>query len=118
MRFRKWLGISFKSLMKKATCTNLEGQEYTGIVGQIHSEARRYYSLVENYDVLVMGHTHMPTDVPRGDLLARFINAGDWKWNNTYVEMDDQSIRLRRFMEDGSSRTFALTGALRHPWAK
>jgi len=44
----------------------------------------------EGYDVVIMGHTHLPDDVVTrvGRRTCRYINIGDWVSNFTYLEFD------------------------------
>lgn len=92
---RKVLGLSAKSFKKK-TCTDLRGQKYSDTVDKIHKSAQEAYQKL-GYDVLVMGHTHAPTFRIRRGLTIDFYNAGDWKWSNTYVEIEGNNIELKRF---------------------
>jgi UDP-2,3-diacylglucosamine hydrolase len=44
----------------------------------------------EGYDVVLMGHTHLPDDVTTlvGERSCRYINIGDWVSHFTYLEFD------------------------------
>jgi UDP-2,3-diacylglucosamine hydrolase len=44
----------------------------------------------QGYDVVVMGHTHLPDDVTTliNGRKCRYINTGDWVQNFTYLEFD------------------------------
>lgn len=46
--------------------------------------------LNEGFDVVVMGHTHLPDDVTTviGGRRCRYINTGDWVQHFTYLEFD------------------------------
>jgi len=48
------------------------------------------------YDILVMDHLHAP-EYLRGDGLIDYVNTGDWKGSNTYVEIEDSTVRLMNF---------------------
>jgi UDP-2,3-diacylglucosamine pyrophosphatase LpxH len=95
--FRKVLGFSTKSLKKK-TCVELSDEdEYSEAVGRIHDRARKTYREM-GYDGLIMGHTHSPVRITGGRM--DYINAGDWKWSNTYVEILGDDITLKRYGGD------------------
>lgn len=94
---RKIFGLSAKSFRKK-TCTDLEGQKFSDTVEKIHKKAKKTYAKF-GYDGLIMGHTHAPTyEAMRGPSID-FYNAGDWKWSNTYIEINGNDIELRVFRE-------------------
>lgn len=95
---RRLLGMSAKSFKKK-TCTDLEGKEYSKTVEKIHAKARKTYMKL-GFSGLIMGHTHAPTyQTSRGGPMD-FYNAGDWKWSNTYIEINDGHIELKHFHEE------------------
>lgn len=52
----------------------------------------------QGYDVVLMGHTHLPDDYVQKEngRARRYINTGDWVRNFTYVEFDgvDFSIKI------------------------
>lgn len=50
--------------------------------------------LAMGYDVVVMGHTHLPDDVilTVDHRQKRYINLGDWVKNFTYLEFDGQNF--------------------------
>lgn len=49
------------------------------------------------YDVVIMGHTHLPDDVSTliGGRHCRYINTGDWVKNFTYLEFDGKEFYTR-----------------------
>ncbi len=87
------LGISLKTLRK--TCTDSRGTpEYGETVNEIHDDVRRYYGK-RGYDAVIMGHTHSPILLPKTEKRIEFANAGDWKYNNSYLIIDGDDISLR-----------------------
>lgn len=52
---------------------------------------------LKGYDVVLMGHTHLPDDVTTlvGGRQCRYINTGDWVRNFTYVEFDGERFTTR-----------------------
>jgi UDP-2,3-diacylglucosamine hydrolase len=48
------------------------------------------------YNYLLMGHRHLPMDIPLNDT-SRYINLGDWIVNNTYAVFDGEELRLEKF---------------------
>ena len=47
----------------------------------------------EGYDVVVMGHRHVPTEQKIKN--GTYINLGDWIQYNTYAEFDGTTIELK-----------------------
>ena len=87
----KFIGVSFKSLSGKMTCTNLKNNDYSRTVEKIHANARN--ELNKKADVLIMGHTHAPEHKFNDDLIE-FWNSGDWKVHNSYIVIEDNAINL------------------------
>lgn len=99
-RFLSWVnrtgsmvGISAKTF-KKRTCTDLDGDEYSKTVRSIHDRAMAAYA--GRCDCLIMGHTHCPIHLVSCDGLE-YVNAGDWKWSDTWVDVVDGTATLRVF---------------------
>lgn len=88
---RRILGLSHKTIKKK-TCMDLSGEEYSSMVRQIHDNAIKYH-MKKKYNGLVMGHSHSPCHIKTDRF--EFVNAGDWKYHNTYVTVEDDSIELK-----------------------
>lgn len=92
---KKLTGISLKSFMRSCTeLREIDDQEYSGLVNDIHKHARKYYSN-RGYDGLIMGHTHAPDH--REGVKIDFWNSGDWKWSNTYVTIDGNDVKIDKF---------------------
>jgi len=49
----------------------------------------------ENYDVVILGHIHMPTLVKIGK--GYYLNTGDWLINYTYGFIEGDNIELKKF---------------------
>jgi UDP-2,3-diacylglucosamine pyrophosphatase LpxH len=90
---KKVLGLSFEDLSHK-TCTSLPRGEYDEAVRKIHEAARKKS---KGFDILVMGHTHSPIHSKAAGELPEFLNAGDWKVNDTYVLVDGDSVSLEHY---------------------
>lgn len=88
---RRILRLSYKTIKRK-TCTDLSGVEYNSMVKNIHDDAMRSH-MERGYDGLVMGHSHSPCHIKTDKF--EFANAGDWKYHNTYVTVEDDSIELK-----------------------
>ncbi len=52
-------------------------------------------SLLNDYDYVVMGHTHEPCLIPMGK--GVYANCGDWLVNHSYVTIIDGKLELRTF---------------------
>ena len=101
-RFLEWanrtaaiVGVSAKTFRRR-TCTDYRGNAgFQNIIRRIHAAAARAYA--GKCDCLIMGHTHFPIhelDVEPG---LEFVNAGDWKWSNTWVDVNDGVVTLNEF---------------------
>ncbi len=63
---------------------------------KVESQIRQIYRRTaegifrDGYDVVIMGHTHLPDDVTAeiGNRTCRYINTGDWVSHFTYLEFD------------------------------
>lgn len=51
----------------------------------------------QGYDIVLMGHTHLPDDVSTvvNGRQCRYINTGDWVKHFTYVEFDGTNLHTR-----------------------
>lgn len=97
-RLLYYVGLNAKRFK---TCIDFrDDPKFSKIVENIHAAAMDKYRAP--FTTLVIGHTHSPTKteqpMPDGGFFT-FINGGDWKVNNTYVEIVDDVVRLRRFEE-------------------
>lgn len=48
-------------------------------------------------DIVIMGHRHQPTILAIGN--GTYVNLGDWIEHNTYAELDDKQITLKKWKE-------------------
>jgi UDP-2,3-diacylglucosamine hydrolase len=53
-------------------------------------------SLLNDYDYVVMGHTHEPCIIPLGK--GVYANSGDWLDNHSYIKIIDGKLELCKFM--------------------
>ncbi|MBN2460283.1 MAG: UDP-2,3-diacylglucosamine diphosphatase [Candidatus Cloacimonetes bacterium] len=49
----------------------------------------------DDYDIMVMGHSHLPVSQTIGNLT--YINTGDWLQHNTYAELNNSGIILKKY---------------------
>jgi UDP-2,3-diacylglucosamine pyrophosphatase LpxH len=89
---RRVLGISYKTF--KSDRVDMSGKQAFLLAQKTHKNATEAY-VGHGYDGLVMGHSHSPCHV-RTDRFE-FVNAGDWKYHDTYVEIEDDDVRLLQF---------------------
>lgn len=80
------LGAKFSSLSRKYR--NPPPSQGTHIKQIYRKTAEELFE--RGYDVVLMGHTHMPDDVTTlvGNRTCRYINLGDWVSHFTYLEFD------------------------------
>ena len=59
----------------------------------------------KGYDVVVMGHTHIPDDftVQVGSRQCRYLNTGDWVKNFTYLEFDGVEFYTKKHVINSNS---------------
>jgi UDP-2,3-diacylglucosamine pyrophosphatase LpxH len=94
---RKFIGISAKSFMRRPTCTDLRGTpDFEPVTNAVH-EAAMEDCWGKGFNALVMGHTHRPMHLENTIQGIEFMNAGDWKWSNTYAEIKDGRMSLHAF---------------------
>lgn len=87
----KWifdLGVKTSSASRRYQETNEKPKEETRIRQIYRAAAEKIF--YQGYDVVIMGHTHLPDDVTTliGGRRCRYINTGDWVQNFTYLEFD------------------------------
>ena len=68
-----------------------EKKYYNDLVFDIEENAVYKYKN-DGYNILIMGHTHLPKFVIKDNFT--YVNSGDWIYNKTYIELDDQTIKL------------------------
>jgi UDP-2,3-diacylglucosamine pyrophosphatase LpxH len=86
------IGMNYKKI-KKQTCTDLKEQAYGDAVREIHDAAKKK-AAKGGFDAVIIGHTHSPTHQPGKEGVPEFLNAGDWKMHNTYVELEGDKLSL------------------------
>lgn len=89
----KVLNFSWKDTYGKQTCTSLSGVDYSKAVDKVHNAARKDMAK-KGYDIVVMGHTHAPIHCFKRANFAELYNTGDWKKNDSYVLIDENSINI------------------------
>jgi len=89
----------FKVGLKASTLS----QKYSRPIKRSDASVRHIYRLTaenifaEGYDMVIMGHTHIPDDVTSmvGGRSCRYINLGDWVKHFTYLEFDGTQFYTR-----------------------
>lgn len=82
-----------------ARSSSKKSRQYTGnkdygeTDGMIRFAAEK---TAEGYDAVLMGHRHVPADMPAGT--GRYINLGDWMQHNTYAELTDDALELKTWI--------------------
>jgi UDP-2,3-diacylglucosamine pyrophosphatase LpxH len=97
MRLGYWAKQALSRVMEveRLSLSSKKGHaRYSNLTSAMHWEACRAYRQL-GYAGLIMGHTHCPIYKESGDFL--FVNAGDWKGSNTFVEIDEGRIELKSF---------------------
>jgi UDP-2,3-diacylglucosamine hydrolase len=72
-------------------------EEKTELIRQTYrNSARQLFE--KGYDVVIMGHTHIPDDYSLnfGERECRYLNTGDWVSNFTYLEFDGVEFYTKR----------------------
>jgi UDP-2,3-diacylglucosamine pyrophosphatase LpxH len=89
----KYLGLNYKKYRTSVT-SEKDDNKRLACVNEIHQKAIEKYKK-EGYDGLIIGHTHAPVHLKDK---FEFVNAGDWKYHNTYVEIMGEEIHLKKFI--------------------
>jgi UDP-2,3-diacylglucosamine pyrophosphatase LpxH len=87
------LGLNTKAFVRNllhSIAAKLQDKQFDDLVSDIEKEAIDKYKSV--YDVVVMGHTHLPKIV-EGE--CTYVNIGDWTYNRTYVLFEDGQFMLK-----------------------
>ena len=58
-------------------------------------------------DYFVFGHRHLPIDFTLKNKLSRYINLGEWMYNNSYGVFDGRDLQLH-FFENEQGRIFPI----------
>lgn len=84
--------LIFRVGLKSSQMSRKYQQRSPKIDTQIRQTYRRTAEQIfqEGFDVVIMGHTHLPDDVTTlvGSRSCRYINLGDWVSHFTYLEFD------------------------------
>ena len=60
-----------------------------------HMEEFAALKISEGYDIVIMGHSHIPVDKTLSK--GRYINLGNWIEDFTYLEISEGSIKLKEY---------------------
>ena len=90
-KFLAVFGLSYKKW--QSLSKHCGEAKYSEVVRDMHSTAMA--DCRKRCDVLVMGHTHTPMHTTVDGL--EFVNAGDWKYHNTYAVVIGDEITLETF---------------------
>ncbi len=86
---KSWIFLLGKKTSQASRGYQKPSSEKTNIIRETYRNTAR--ELFENgYDIVVMGHTHIPDDYVTkvGERVCRYLNTGDWVSNFTYLEFD------------------------------
>ncbi|MCF7794616.1 MAG: UDP-2,3-diacylglucosamine diphosphatase [Candidatus Cloacimonetes bacterium] len=80
-----------RSSRKKRISNNLTIEREKGLIEFANKQ-------LKNFDVVILGHSHLPkiADFKNGI----YANAGDWIINNTYLEMINGEIQLKKYKNE------------------
>lgn len=87
---RSYLSWSYKSLGENIISLD------PSIKKQREAAVQRFAP--DGYSAVITGHTHYPEQHLKGES-TMYVNAGDWKKHNTYVEINDGAIEIKRYSE-------------------
>jgi UDP-2,3-diacylglucosamine hydrolase len=79
-----------RSSRKKRIASDLMKKRESGLIDFAQNQFK-------NYDIVILGHSHLPKleKMPQGI----YANAGDWIVNNSYLQMIDGKISLKKYTE-------------------
>lgn len=67
------------------------------------NKIKEFWSIVDSnisHDVVIIGHVHRPEVliwVDKDSMVKTYANTGDWVVNNTYIEIKDGMLRLKKY---------------------
>ncbi len=67
------------------------GEENEWLVSYCKEELEKEY-----FDYFIFGHRHLPLDIELGQG-SRYINLGEWVFNNTYAVFDGKELKLLKY---------------------
>jgi UDP-2,3-diacylglucosamine pyrophosphatase LpxH len=88
------IGVGSKTFMRRTCTDRIDEDDFPDIIRCIHQSAMRAYD--GKCDCLIMGHTHSPIHLSNESGME-FVNSGDWKWSNTWVDVVDGVVTLNEF---------------------
>ena len=96
----RWLhpdiGIKIAHLWSRSNYTDPRVEKFMGEEKEWLIRYAREKIQTTPYHYLLMGHRHLPMDIPLNDT-SRYINLGDWIVNNTYAVFDGEKLELLKF---------------------
>lgn len=93
---QKWVDDVGKRGSTMSRDYQMKSKKREAAVREIYRDSARRI-LEKGFDIVLMGHTHIPDDFPiqlRGRT-GRYINTGDWVKHFSYVEFDGQEFYTR-----------------------
>lgn len=86
-------GINLKGFFRElfhSVAMKVNKQYYNDLVSGIEKELVSRYA--DGCDYLIVGHTHLPKIVKKGNVI--YINCGDWTWNQSFAVYENNAFRL------------------------
>lgn len=82
-------------------------ENFLGAEGEWLIQYANQYLDQEFMDYFIFGHRHLPIDFTLKNQQSRYINLGEWMFNNSYAVFDGQNVELR-FFENAQGRIFPI----------
>ena len=98
------IGLANFSSRKSRATTGKEDFVFNSVNDERLFHYCREYQKTDTVDFFIFGHRHLPLDIEVG-INSRYINLGEWLFEQTYLEITASTIQMYQF-KDGISSNF------------
>ena len=98
------IGLANFSSRKSRSATGKEDFVFNSVNDERLLHYCREYQKTDTVDFFIFGHRHLPLDIEVGNN-SRYINLGEWLFEQTYLEITASTIQMYQF-KDGISSNF------------
>jgi UDP-2,3-diacylglucosamine hydrolase len=101
------IGLASLSSRKSRAATGSEDFVFNNVLDERLFHYCQDYLKKEFVDYFIFGHRHLPLDISL-DKNARYINLGEWLFEQTYLEITPSEIQMYQFKDGISSNYITL----------
>jgi UDP-2,3-diacylglucosamine hydrolase len=101
------IGLANLSSRKSRAATGKEDFIFNSINDERLFHYCQEYLKTQTIDFFIFGHRHLPLDI-QVDNQVRYINLGEWLFEQTYLEISASTIQMCQFKDGISSKYITL----------